>query len=183
MQVIYPSNAKDAKGLLASALQSPDPVIFFEPIAKYFKKQDGVPVEHYTIPIGKARIAREGHKATIIAYGNAVGMSELAATILENEGISVEIVDLRTLKPWDEETCLSSIEKTGRLVVVHEAAKSASVGAEIVATLVEKGGDYLETPPVRVAHADIPYATAKLEPHSLIKPEKIAAAVRSVMED
>lgn len=183
LQVIYPSNAKDAKGLLASALQSPDPVIFFEPIAKYFKKQDGVPVEHYTIPIGKARIAREGHKATIIAYGNAVGMSELAATILENEGISVEIVDLRTLKPWDEETCLSSIEKTGRLVVVHEAAKSASVGAEIVATLVEKGGDYLETPPVRVAHADIPYATAKLEPHSLIKPEKIAAAVRSVMED
>jgi 2-oxoisovalerate dehydrogenase E1 component len=183
LQIIYPSNAKDAKGLLASAMESADPVIFFEPIAKYFEKEEGIPVEHYTIPIGKARIALEGHSATIIAYGNAVGMSEKAAEILQEEGISVEIIDLRTLKPWDEEACLESIKKTGRLVMVHEAAKSASVGAEIVATLMEKGGDYLETPPVRVAHADIPYATAKLEPHSLIKPEKIAAAVRIVMED
>lgn len=183
LQVVYPSNAKDAKGLLAAAMESPDPVIFFEPIAKYFEKEGGVPAEHYTIPIGKARVAREGQSATIIAYGNAVGMSERAAEILANEDVSVEIIDLRTLKPWDEETCLRSIRKTGRLVMVHEAAKSASVGAEIVATLMEKGGDYLETPPVRVAHADIPYATAKLEPHSLIKPEKIAAAVRVVMED
>lgn len=183
LQVVYPSNAKDAKGLLAAAMESADPVIFFEPIAKYFEKEDGVPAQHYTIPIGKARIAREGSDVTIIAYGNAVGMSEQAAAILEGEGVSAEIIDLRTVKPWDEEACLKSIQKTGRLVMVHEAAKSASVGAEIVATLMEKGGDYLETPPVRVAHADIPYATAKLEPHSLIKPEKIVAAVRVVMED
>lgn len=183
LQVAYPSNAKDAKGLMATALQSPDPVIFFEPIAKYFEKQEDVPTEHYTIPFGKARIAREGEHVTIIAYGNAVGMSEAAAEILQTEGVSVEVIDLRTLKPWDEETCLRSIEKTGRLVVVHEASKSAGVGAEILATMMEKGGDFMETPPLRVAHADIPYATAKLEPHSLIKPERIIAAVRIVMED
>jgi 2-oxoisovalerate dehydrogenase E1 component len=183
LQVVYPSNAYDAKGLLAAALESEDPVIFFEPIVKYFAKQKDIPVDHYTIPIGKARIVREGSDATIVAYGNAVGIAEKAAETLANESISAEVIDLRTLKPWDEECVLESIGKTGRLVVVHEAAKSGGFGAEIVATVTEKAGDLLETPPVRVAHADMPWAVAKLEPYSMILPERVVNAVRAVMED
>ena len=183
LQVVYPSNARDAKGLLATALESEDPVIFFEPIVKYFTRYDDVPVEHYTIPLGKARIAREGTDVTIVTYGNTVNISETVAAQLEGEGISVEIIDLRTIKPWDEQCVLESIGKTGRLVVVHEAAKSGGFGAEIVATVMEKAGYLLETPPVRVAHADMPWAVAKLEPYSMIQPERVADAVRKVMED
>lgn len=183
IQVVYPSNAHDAKGLLAAAAESEDPVIFFEPIAKYFTRYDDVPVEHYTIPIGKARIAREGSDVTIVTYGNTVGISEQAAAQLEEQGISVEIIDLRSIKPWDEQCVLDSVEKTGRLVVAHEAAKSGGFGAEIIATVMEKGGYLLETPPVRVAHADMPWAVAKLEPYSMISPERVADAVRKVMED
>ena len=183
LQVVYPSNAIDAKGLLAAALESEDPVIFFEPIVKYFTRYDEVPVEHYTIPLGKARIAREGTDATIVTYGNTVSISEEAATQLADQGISVVVIDLRTIKPWDEQCVLDSIEKTGRLVVVHEAAKSGGFGAEIIATVMEKAGYLLETPPVRVAHADMPWAVAKLEPYSMIRPERVADAVRKVMED
>ena len=183
LQVVYPSNAKDAKGLLATALESEDPVIFFEPIVKYFTRYDDVPVEHYTIPLGKARVAREGTDVTIVTYGNTVSISEEAAAQLDEQGVSVEVIDLRTIKPWDEQCVLDSIEKTGRLVVVHEAAKSGGFGAEIIATVMEKGGYLLETPPVRVAHADMPWAVAKLEPYSMIQPERIADAVRTVMED
>jgi 2-oxoisovalerate dehydrogenase E1 component len=183
MQVVYPSNAIDAKGLLASALESEDPVIFFEPIVKYFEREENVPVEHYTIPIGKARIARAGTDVSIVTYGNAVGISEEAAAKLEDQGVSVEVIDLRSIKPWDEKCVLDSVEKTGRLVVVHEAAKSGGFGAEIIATVMEKGGYLLETPPVRVAHADMPWAVAKLEPYSMISPDRVADAIRKVMED
>jgi len=183
LQVVYPSNAADAKGLLATALESEDPVIFFEPIVKYFEREEDVPVGHYTIPIGKARIARAGTDVTIVAYGNAVGISEEAAAKLEDQGVSVEVIDLRSIKPWDEQCVLDSVEKTGRLVVVHEAAKSGGFGAEIIATVMEKGGFFLETPPVRVAHADMPWAVAKLEPYSMISPDRIVDAVRKVMED
>jgi len=183
LQVVYPSNAIDAKGLLAAALESENPVIFFEPIVKYFTRYDDVPVGHYTIPLGKARNARAGTDVTIVTYGNAVGISEQAATQLQEQGVSVEIIDLRTIKPWDEQCVLDSIEKTGRLVVVHEAAKSGGFGAEIIATVMEKGGYLLETPPLRVAHADMPWAVAKLEPFSMIDPERVVGAVRRVMED
>ena len=112
-----------------------------------------------------------------------VGVSKLAAAQLEAEGTAVDLIDLRSLRPWDEQAVLQSVEKTGRLVVVHEAPLSGGFGAEVVATVTEKAGDYLETPPVRVAHADIPWAVAKLEPHSMISPERVANAVRTVMED
>jgi 2-oxoisovalerate dehydrogenase E1 component len=183
LQVVYPSNAIDAKGLMAAALESDDPVIFFEPVVKYFSRQKDVPIEHYSIPLGKARIARDGSDATIVTYGNAVGISEQAAEQLQQDGVSVEIIDLRTLKPWDEQCVMDSIAKTGRLVVVHEAAKSGGFGAEIIATVMEKAGYLLESPPVRVAHADMPWAVAKLEPYSMIRPERVADAVRRVMED
>jgi pyruvate/2-oxoglutarate/acetoin dehydrogenase E1 component len=180
---VYPSNAYDAKGLMAAALESEDPVVFFEPVVKYFTRQEDIPIDHYTIPIGKARTARVGQDVTVVAYGNAVGIAETAADTLAKENVSVEIIDLRTLKPWDERAVLDSVGRTGRLVVVHEAAKSGGFGAEIVATVTEKAGDLLETPPVRVAHADMPWAVAKLEPYSMIPPERVANAVRAVMED
>lgn len=183
LQVVYPSNAYDAKGLMAAALESDDPVIFFEPIVKYFERRKDIPVEHYTIPIGRAKVVAEGSDATVVAYGNAVGIAQEAAESSAKDGISVEIIDLRTLRPWDEETVLRSVEKTGRLVVVHEAQITGGFGAEIVATVAEKAGDFLETPPVRVGHADIAWAPAKLEPYSMISPGRVAAAVRTVLED
>jgi len=183
LNVIYPSNPKDAKGLLASALKSDDPCVFFEPVAQYFERQEGVPVEHYEIPIGRARIAREGEDVTVVAYGNAVGIAETAAQTLEADGVSVEVIDLRTLKPWDEETVVASVGKTGRLVVVHEAPVSGGLGAEIIATVMEKAGDRLFVPPVRVAHADMVWAPAKMEPYSMIEPSRVISAVNTVMED
>ncbi len=183
LNVVYPSNARDAKGLLASALDSDDPVIFFEPILRYFVRDDDVPVEHYKIAIGKARVVHKGSDVTIVAYGNAVNIADEAVAQLADEGVSAELIDLRSLRPWDEAAVLASVDKTGRLVVVHEAPISGGFGAEIVSTVVERAGDLLETPPVRVGHADIPWAPAKLEPHSMIPPERVVAAVRDVMED
>lgn len=181
--VVYPSNAIDAKGLMASALQSDDPVIFFEPVAQYFVREKGVPVEQYSIPIGRAKVVREGTDLTVVAYGNAVGIAGRAADILAGEGISMELIDLRTLRPWDEQTVLDSVSHTGRLVVAHEAPLTGGLGAEIVATVVEKAGDLLETPPARVGHADLAWAPAKLEPYSMIAPERIVNAARRVLEN
>jgi 2-oxoisovalerate dehydrogenase E1 component len=183
LNVIYPSNPKDAKGLLASALSSDDPCVFIEPVAQYFERQEGVPVDHYEIPIGKARIDRPGSDVTIVAYGNAVGIAGTAAETLASDGIEAEIIDLRTLKPWDEDTVIDSITRTGRLVVVHEAPISGGLGAEIIATVMEKAGDRLFVPPVRVGHADIIWAPAKMEPYSMIDPSRVVHAAKQVLED
>jgi len=183
LSIVYPSNPTDAKGLMASALKSEDPVVFFEPVAQYFERQEGVPVEHYEFAIGKARIHRVGSDVTVVAYGNAVGIADAAAETLQQEGISAEVIDLRTLKPWDEESVIESIGKTGRLVVVHEAPVTGGLGGEIIATVMEKAGDRLFTPPVRVGHADIVWAPAKMEPYSMIEPSRVVRAVQTVMED
>jgi pyruvate/2-oxoglutarate/acetoin dehydrogenase E1 component len=183
LTVVYPSNPYDAKGLLAAALESYDPVIFFEPVVQYFERQEGVPVEHYTLPIGRAKVVREGTDVTVVTYGNLVHTAAQAADTVAEEGVSVELIDLRTLRPWDEEAVIASVAKTGRLVVGHEAPLSSGFGAEVVATVAEKAGDLLETPPTRVAHADTIWAPAKLEPHSMISSGRIVAAVRRVMED
>ena len=183
LQVVYPSNPADAKGLMAAALESDDPVVFFEPVMLYFVKDEGVPVEHFTIPLGKARIARPGSDVTVVAYGNAVNIALRAASALESDGISAEIVDLRSLKPWDREAVLRSVAKTGRLVVAHEAPVIGGFGAEIVSTVAEQAGYLLETPPIRVGHPDMVWGQAKLEAFSKLPPEAIADAARRVMED
>ena len=183
LQVVYPSNPADAKGLIAAALESEDPVVFFEPVMLYFVKHEGVPVEHFTIPLGKARIAREGSDVTVVAYGNAVNIAMQAAERLATDGVSAEVIDLRTLKPWDRETVLESVAKTGRLVVAHEASVIGGFGAEVVATVAEKAGYLLETPPVRVGHPDMVWGQAKLEAFSKLPPAAIADAVRRVLED
>jgi pyruvate/2-oxoglutarate/acetoin dehydrogenase E1 component/TPP-dependent pyruvate/acetoin dehydrogenase alpha subunit len=181
--VVYPSNPRDAKGLMAAALESEDPVVFFEPVVQYFVKHDDIPIDHYTIPLGKARIARPGEDVTIVAYGNAVGVAERAAEELAADQIDVEVIDLRTLKPWDRPAVLESVTKTGRLVVVHEAPVIGGFGAEIVATVAELAGDRLETPPIRIGHPDMVWGQAKLEAYSKIVPGEVVDAVRRVMED
>ncbi len=183
LTVVYPSNPYDAKGLMAASLESEDPVVFFEPVLLYFVKHDGIPTDHYTLPIGKARIAKEGSDVTVVAYGNAVNIALQATATLEGEGISAEVIDLRTLKPWDRTAVTESVAKTGRLVVAHEAPVVGGFGSEVVATVMEKGGYLLETPPVRVGHPDMVWGQAKLEAYSKLTPAKIIDAVRRVGED
>ena len=179
--VLYPSTPYDAKGLLESALASDDPVMFFEPIALYRGLKEEVPVEPYEIPIGRAAIRREGSDVTIVTFGPPQHEAQKAADALANDGVSAEVIDLRTLYPWDRETVLSSVEKTGRLVVAHEDHLTSGIGAEIVATVAEEGAYFLETPPVRVAHMDVFWGPTQLERFSVISADRIAAGVRRAL--
>ncbi len=182
LTIVYPSNPYDAKGLLAAALESEDPVLFYEPILQYNRTAEGVPVEPFTVPIGRAKVARAGSDATIVTYGNTVPTSLEAAALVDAEGISVEVIDLRTLLPWDEATVLASVEKTGRLITVHEGAISSGFGAEIVSTVSEKAIYSLLAPPERVGHADVHWGIVQMEGYSVIPADRIAAAVRRAME-
>lgn len=179
--VVYPSTPYDAKGLMESALCSPDPVIFMEAIPLYRGLKEEVPVEPYQIPIGRAAIRTEGADVTLVTYGPPVHESVKAAATLADEGVSVEVIDLRTLYPWDVDAVLASVKKTGRLVVAHEAQLSGGFGAEIASTVSEKGAYFLETPPVRVGHMDLFWGPTQLEQFSMITPERIAAGIRRAM--
>ena len=180
--VAYPSTPYDAKGLLESALTGEDPVVFMEPICLYRGLKEDVPVEPYMIPFGKARTLRTGEHVTVVTWGPPVHKALEAADTLADEGVSTEVIDLRTLYPWDTEAVLGSVERTGRIVVVHEAQTTAGLGAEIVATVSEQALYCLEAPPVRVAHMDVFWGPTRLEPHSMITPQRIAAGVRRTLE-
>jgi len=176
--VVYPSTPYDAKGTMEAALASPDPVVFLEPIPLYRGLKEEVPVEPYELPIGRAVVRKEGTDVTVVTYGPPVHESLKAAEALEAEGISAEVIDLRTLYPWDTETVMASVEKTGRLVVAHETHITGGFGSEIAATVAEKGAYFLEAPPVRVGHMDVFWGPAQLEPYSMITPDRIAAGIR-----
>ncbi len=181
--VVYPSNPYDAKGLLESALASDDPVVFLEPISLYRGFKQEVPVEPYQIGFGLASVARQGTDVTVVSWGPPVRRTLEAAEALTAEGISVEVIDLRTLYPWDRETVLASVERTGRLVVVHEAQMTSGFGAEVLAAVSEHGLYSLEAPPVRVAHADVFWGPAQLEQYSMITTERITAGIHRVLEN
>ena len=176
--VLYPSTPYDAKGLMESALASDDPVVFLEPIPLYRGLKEEVPLEHYEIPIGRAIVRKPGTDVTVVTYGPPMHESVKAAEAIEAEGISAEVIDLRTLYPWDTETVMASVEKTGRLVVAHETHITGGFGAEIAATVAEKGAYYLEAPPVRVGHMDVFWGPAQLEKFSMITSDRIAAGIR-----
>ena len=178
LTVVFPATPYDAKGLLATALASPDPVMFFEPIALYRGLYDEVPVEHYEIPIGRAAVRRAGTDVTIVTWGPPIHEADKAAAALADEGISAEVIDLRTIYPWDRETVLESVEKTGRLVVAHETHLTGGFGAEVVATIAEEAAYSLETPPVRVGHMDVFWGPTRLESYSVISADRIAAGAR-----
>ncbi len=181
MKVVVPSNPADAKGLWKTALRERCPVLIFEHKGLYNQKAP-VPQGEYLIPFGQAAMARAGRDATIVATGNMVHKSLQAAETLEREGISVEILDLRTLVPMDEAAILASVAKTGRLIVVDEAYETCGVGAEIAALVVAKGFDYLDAPIARVSMFQAPHPfSPPLEAALLPSTDKILAAVRAAV--
>jgi pyruvate dehydrogenase E1 component beta subunit len=182
LKVIAPYDAADAKGLLKAAIRDPNPVVFLEHEMMYGLEFDVPDVEDYVLPIGKAKVRREGADVTITAHSRMVGFALQAAEQLAGEGISVEVVDLRTLRPLDHETIVNSVKKTNRLVSAEEGWGPMGVGAEVVARVIEHAFDYLDAPPLRVHQEDVPlpYA-ANLEALSLPGVDKIVKAVKQVM--
>ena len=180
LKVVVPSTPADAKGLLLSAIADEDPVIFLEPKRIYRSVTGEVPDGDARVPLGVARSVRDGRDVTLVAYGAMVGPSAEAAATLEAEGISAELLDLRTLVPLDEEALLASVRKTGRAVLVHEAARFCGVGAELSALLAEKAFYALKAPIARVTGYDTPFPYA-LEQVYLPNAERIAAAARDAV--
>ena len=179
--VVAPSTPYDAKGLLVASIRDDNPVIFLESKLLYVGSSGPVPEELYAIPIGKADVKREGTDVTIVATMAMVPRALNAAMQLEREGISVEVVDPRTLKPLDEETIINSVKKTNRLVIVHEAVQQGGFGAEVSAVVVEKAFDYLDAPIVRVGALDVPIPyNDELERAVIPSQERIADAVRGL---
>jgi len=180
LKVVVPSTPADAKGLLLSAIADEDPVIFLEPKRIYRSATGEVPDGDHRVPLGSARTVREGRDASVFAYGAMVPPSLEAAAALEGEGISAEVVDLRTLVPLDEAAVLASVQRTGRAVMVHEAARFCGFGAELAALLAEKAFYSLKAPVARVTGYDTPFPYA-LEHVYLPGPERIAQAVRETV--
>jgi 2-oxoisovalerate dehydrogenase E1 component beta subunit len=157
VKVVVPRNAYQAKGLLLAALKEPDPVIFFEPKRLYRASVGEVPDGSYELPLGKAEVVKNGEQVTVLAWGAQIEIIEKAVEMAEEDGISCEVIDLRTIAPWDFETVVQSVLKTGRLVINHEAPLSCGFGAEIAATVQEKCFLYLESPIIRVCGPDTPF--------------------------
>lgn len=157
LKVVVPSTPADTKGLLIASIRDEDPVIFLEPKRIYRTVKGEVPEGDYTVPIGKARVVREGTDISVFAYGAMLHVAEEAATLAAAEGVQVDLIDLRTLAPLDVDALLESVAKTGRAVIVYEGQKTCGYGAEIAATLAEKSIDYLKAPVLRVAGLDTPF--------------------------
>jgi pyruvate/2-oxoglutarate/acetoin dehydrogenase E1 component len=180
--VMMPATPYDAKGLLKSAIREPNPVVFLEKRLLY-SRRGPVPEGEYTVPIGVADVKRAGSDATVVAYGQCVHYALQAGRQLTAEGIELEVIDLRTLKPLDIDTIAESVQKTGRLVVLSEGARAGGFASEVVARIVDEAWDSLQTAPVRVTAKDtpIPYA-ATLEREVLPQVEDVVAGVRQVLE-
>ncbi|SYZ73120.1 2-oxoisovalerate dehydrogenase subunit beta [Candidatus Zixiibacteriota bacterium] len=182
--VVFPSTPYDAKGLLKSAVRGEDPVIYFEHKRLYRSVKEELPEDDFTVPIGKAAIRREGKDLTLVSYGLMAHRSLDAAKALENEGISAEVIDMRTLLPWDRETIYESVKKTSRVVLVQENTKTGGVMAEVSASITEDLFDYLDAPVTRVCGLDVPMLpfAPPLEHFFLPNADKIVKAVKKVME-
>ncbi|MBW2062566.1 MAG: alpha-ketoacid dehydrogenase subunit beta [Deltaproteobacteria bacterium] len=181
LKVVMPSTAYDAKGLLISSIRDDNPVVFLEHKTLYFTSGE-VPEEAYTVPLGEADIKRQGEDVTVVATGRMVLLTQEAAEKLAEEGISIEIIDPRTLSPLDEETIINSVKKTSRLVIVHEEVKFAGSGAEIAAMVAEKAFDYLDAPILRLGapFTPVPFSPV-LEQEFIPSTEKIMVTVKKVM--
>ncbi|MGG4380504.1 alpha-ketoacid dehydrogenase subunit beta [Priestia megaterium] len=183
IKVVVPSNPYDAKGLLLAAIEDNDPVIFFEDKTLYNMKGE-VPEGYYTIPLGKADVKREGTDLTIVAIGKQVNTALTAADQLSHKGIDVEVVDPRSLSPFDEETILSSVEKTNRLIVIDEANPRCSIATDIAALVADKGFDMLDAPIKRITapHTPVPFSPP-LEDIYLPTPQKVIEVVSELLGD
>lgn len=181
LTVVCPSGPYDAKGLLISAIRSPDPVVYLEPKRVYRAIKEEVPDEPYEIKIGEAQVVQEGSDVTVVSYGAMVRTcKEAVEKVAENT--SVELINLRSLKPFDAETITKSVKKTGRIVVVNEAPKMVGFAAEIMATVNEKAFLYLKAPPIRVTGFDTVIPLPKMEKYYFPDADKIIKAIDSVME-
>ncbi len=180
LTVVCPSNPYDAKGLLASAIRSDDPILFFEPKRVYRASKGDVPEGEYTIPIGKAKVVREGKQLTVLAWGAMLHEAQDAVNEAAKESIDVELIDLRTLWPVDIDTIVGSVKKTGRVVVVHEAPRTCGFGAELVSLITERCFTLLEAPPVRVTGYDTPFPYT-LENEYLPRAPRIFKAIRETV--
>ncbi len=179
--VIAPYDSSDAKGLLKAAIRSEDPVVFLENELVYGRSFDLPELDDHILPIGKARVVREGADVTIVSYSIGVGVSLEVAETLASEGIDAEVIDLRTLRPLDKQTILESLAKTNRLVIAEEGWPVCSIASEVIAICMEEGFDHLDAPVLRVCNEDVPlpYA-ANLEKAALIDAKRVAEAVRKV---
>jgi pyruvate dehydrogenase E1 component beta subunit len=183
VKVVVPSTPADAAGLLLGAIDDPDPVVMMEPIRLYRSSREVLPEALEPIPLGSARVRRAGDDLTLVAWGAVVPAALGAAEQVAAEGIEVEVVDPRTLSPLDWDTLTASAEKTGRLVVAHEAPRTGGPGGEVVAGLVERCFYALRSPPLRVAGEDVVYPPQLLEDDYLPNVERITAALRQAMDD
>ncbi|TAM89051.1 alpha-ketoacid dehydrogenase subunit beta [bacterium] len=182
LKVVMPATAADAKGLLTTAIRDPDPVLFCEPLRGYRLVRGEVPDGEHAVPFGRARIARDGKDITIVAWSAAVHLAEQAAGILARDGIEATVLDLRTLVPLDVETLVSTVERTGRCVVVHEAPLTSGFGAEVVATLASEAFYSLRAPIARVTAPDAPYPLAGVEQWYVPSVEQVVAKAKEAMQ-
>ncbi|MDB4867776.1 MAG: alpha-ketoacid dehydrogenase subunit beta [Cohnella sp.] len=182
IKVVIPSNPYDAKGLLISAIRDNDPVFFMEHLNLYHAFRDEVPENDYTVPLGKAKVVREGKDVTIITYGLMVHTAMKAAEELEKAGVQAEVIDLRTLMPLDIDTLVASIQKTNRAIVVQEAQKTSGAAAEVIAQINEKAILHLEAPVLRCAGPDTVYPYAQIEDAWLPTPARIVKTVNQVLQ-
>jgi 2-oxoisovalerate dehydrogenase E1 component beta subunit len=182
IKVVAPATPYDAKGLLKAAIRDDNPVVFLEHKKTYRLVRGDVPEEDYILPLGKAEVKHEGSQITVISYGLVMHYCLQAARKLASEGISVEVVDLRTLRPVDRETVLGSVRKTGKVLIVHEDNRTGGVGAEIAAILAEEAFEYLDAPIRRLCGPDIPTMpfAPTLEEAYMPTTEKIVAALREL---
>jgi pyruvate dehydrogenase E1 component beta subunit len=182
LKVLMPATARDAKGMLAHAIRDPDPVLFCEPLRGYRLIKDEVPEDDFTVPPGLARVVREGDDLTVVAYSAAVVIAEKAAERAAAEGLSVGVLDLRSLVPLDVDALREAVARTGRALVVHEAPLSAGFGAELVATIQEEAFWSLRAPIGRVAAPDAPYPPGSVEDLYVPSVDRVLAGIRTVLE-
>ncbi len=182
LKVVVPSTPHDARGLLRSAIRDDDPVLFFEHKKMYRSVRGDVPEGDFVVPLGRARVTHPGSQVTVIAYGLMAHYALEAADRAAEEGISVEVVDLRTLRPLDKDTVLTSVRKTGKCLVVYEDNRFGGYGAEVAAIVAEEAFDYLDGPVTRIAGPDVPGVPYNhvLEDWFMVDPEKILAGIRKL---
>ncbi len=181
LKVVMPATPADAKGLLASAMRDPDPVIFLEPKALYRTAKGEVPEGDYAVPLGEARVVREGDDVTLVTYGAMVPVADEAAAKAAEEGIGVEVIDLRTLWPVDVATVIRAVEMSGRAIILHEAPRTCGFGAELAALIQEKAFLHLKAPVARVTGFDTPFPYA-LEKTYIPDARRTLDAIRAAME-
>ena len=183
IKIVAPGTAYDAKGLLKAAIRDDDPVLYIEHKYLYRRIKEDLPSEDFIVPIGKANVRRSGNDLTIITWGAMIYVADEAADALAKDGVSVEVIDLRSIIPFDEEAILNSVAKTNRVIILHEAPMTGGAGAEFAARIAEKAFDYLDAPIKRVASLDVPTPySPPLEAFYLPNRDKVLQAARELLD-